>query len=88
VTGTFLAKFLPALLLGAYAGTCQRAVVDESGIIISQMGHTIHQKMVAVHGTLCTIPHRNSYQYTVQLRFGRFKIEHITREIPLLPYCS
>jgi hypothetical protein len=30
---TFLAKFLPASLLGVSAGYCQRAVVGESGMI-------------------------------------------------------
>jgi hypothetical protein len=35
---TFLAKFLPASLLGVSAGYCQGALVDESGIIRSEMG--------------------------------------------------
>jgi len=34
----FLAKFLPASLLGVSAGICQRALVDESGMIRTQMG--------------------------------------------------
>jgi hypothetical protein len=38
----FLAKFLPALLLGVSSGICQRAVVDESGMIRTQMG--IHSR--------------------------------------------
>jgi hypothetical protein len=58
---TFLAKFLPASLLGASAGICQKALVDESGMIRTQMGKH-DKKMVAVHGTLCTIPPRNSKQ--------------------------
>jgi hypothetical protein len=35
----FLAKFLPAYLLYVSAGYCQRALVDESGMIRIQMGH-------------------------------------------------
>jgi hypothetical protein len=35
---TFLAKFVPASLLGVSAGICQRALVDESGMIRTQMG--------------------------------------------------
>jgi hypothetical protein len=50
---TFLAKSLPASLQGVSAGTCQRALVDESGMI--RWGDTIDQKMAAVHGLLCTI---------------------------------
>jgi hypothetical protein len=34
----FLAKFLPASLLGVCAGYCQRALVDESAIVRTQMG--------------------------------------------------
>jgi hypothetical protein len=35
---TFLAKFIPASLLGVSVGICQRALLDESGMIITQMG--------------------------------------------------
>jgi hypothetical protein len=35
----FLTKFLPASLLGVSAGYCQRAVVDVSGMIRTQMGN-------------------------------------------------
>jgi hypothetical protein len=35
----FLPKFLPASLLGVSAGYCQRALVDESGIIRNQVGN-------------------------------------------------
>jgi hypothetical protein len=34
----FLTKFLPGPLLGASVGYCQRALVDESRIIRTQMG--------------------------------------------------
>jgi hypothetical protein len=35
---TFLAKFLLASLLGVSAGVCQRALMDESGMIRTHMG--------------------------------------------------
>jgi hypothetical protein len=35
---TFLAKFLTALLLGVSAGICQKALVVESRMIITQLG--------------------------------------------------
>jgi hypothetical protein len=57
---TFLAKFLPASLLGVSNGIYQRALVDESEL---RWGSKIDQKMDAVHETLCTIPARNSNQY-------------------------
>jgi predicted nucleic acid-binding Zn ribbon protein len=34
----FFTKFLPALLLCVSAGICQRALVDKSGMITTQMG--------------------------------------------------
>jgi hypothetical protein len=34
----FFAKVLPASLLNVCAGICQRALVDESGMIRTQMG--------------------------------------------------
>jgi hypothetical protein len=41
----FLAKFLFALLLGVSSGICQRALVNESGMIRAQIGmHSILQK--------------------------------------------
>jgi hypothetical protein len=53
----------PDSLLGVSSGIFRRALVDESGMIVTQVGtHTIDQKMTAVHGTLCTIPPRNSNQ--------------------------
>jgi hypothetical protein len=48
-------------LLDVSVGICRRALVDESGMIGTR-GCTVGQKMVAVHGTLCTIPLRNSSQ--------------------------
>jgi hypothetical protein len=35
---TILAKFLPASLLGVYAGYCQRALIGEAGVIRTQVG--------------------------------------------------
>jgi hypothetical protein len=43
-----------------HRGYSKNLLVDESGIIRTQMGSTIDQNMVAGHGTLCTIPPRNS----------------------------
>jgi hypothetical protein len=60
--GKILANFLPASLVGVSDGICHRALVDESGMIRTQMGSTVDQKMTAVHGALCTIPPRNSNQ--------------------------
>jgi hypothetical protein len=34
----FLVKFLPASPISVYVGYCQRALVDESGMIRTQMG--------------------------------------------------
>jgi hypothetical protein len=51
----------PESLIGTSVGICQRALVDESGMIRTQMG-LIYQEIVAVHGTLCTIPPHNSNQ--------------------------
>jgi hypothetical protein len=44
----------PASLLDISAGTRQRALVDESGMITSEMGRTIDRpnKMATVHATL------------------------------------
>jgi hypothetical protein len=53
---TFLAKFLPASLLGVSASNCQRALVGDSGMIITQMGKHIRSVMVAVYGIPWEIP--------------------------------
>jgi hypothetical protein len=45
---TFLAKFLPALHLDVSAGICQRALVDESGMIRTQTG--AHKRLKNDHG--------------------------------------
>jgi hypothetical protein len=57
----FLAKYIPALLLGVSAGVCRRARVDELGMIINEM-ETHNRLMIAVHGTHYTIQQRNSNQ--------------------------
>jgi hypothetical protein len=56
----FLAKFFPDSLLGVSADIVNRGLVDESGTLITQMGTHTRLKMIAVYGTLCTIPLRNS----------------------------
>jgi hypothetical protein len=58
----------PDSLLRVSAGTCQRALVDKSGMIRTQMGSTIDHKMVAVYGTLCKIPHRKRNGSEVYLK--------------------
>jgi hypothetical protein len=55
----------PDSLLGVSTGIFQRAVAYESETIIAQIG-TQYIKMVAVHGTLCTIPPRNINQYDLE----------------------
>jgi hypothetical protein len=52
----------PDSVLGVLAGTCQKALVDETEIIRTQMGTHNRSEMVAVHGTLYTIPPRTSNQ--------------------------
>jgi hypothetical protein len=56
----FLAKCPPASLVAVSAGYCQRALVDESGMIIKHVEHTVGHKMAAVLGMPCAIPPRNS----------------------------
>jgi hypothetical protein len=63
----FIAKFTaishqvsPALLLRVSVGNCQRALVDESGMVRIQMGTHSRLEMVTVHGTPCVIPCYNS----------------------------
>jgi hypothetical protein len=57
---TFIAKLLPASLLGVCAGYFQATEVGGSGIIISQMWKHTRSVMVAVYGTRFAIPPRNS----------------------------
>jgi hypothetical protein len=51
----------PASLPNVFASYCQRALVDESGMIGTQARMHNRSAMVAVHGTPCAIPPRNSY---------------------------
>jgi hypothetical protein len=53
----------PDSLLGVSSGICQTDLVDESGTIRTQLVTCNRQKMVAMDGTLYTIPPRNSIQY-------------------------
>jgi hypothetical protein len=57
-----LATFLPFSLLGVSAGIFETVLMDESGMIITQMRSTIDQIMARGHGTLCTISCRNNNQ--------------------------
>jgi hypothetical protein len=45
-----------ALLPDVSAGYCQRALVNESGIVRTQMGMHKRSEMVTVHGMPCVIP--------------------------------
>jgi hypothetical protein len=60
----FLAKFLPASFPDVSAGICQRALVDKTIMIRTQIGTRNRSEMAAVHGTLCVIQHSNSKQYS------------------------
>jgi hypothetical protein len=44
----FLAKFLPNSLLDVYCRVERRTLTDGSGVITTQMGSAMDQKMVAV----------------------------------------
>jgi len=50
----------PALLPDVSAGYCQRALVDESGMIRTQIGMHNRSEMFTVHGMPCTISLCNS----------------------------
>jgi hypothetical protein len=58
-TATFL-KISPPSLPDVYAGYCQSTLMDESGLIKTQMGTQNRPEMVAVLGTPREIPPRNS----------------------------
>jgi hypothetical protein len=49
----------PASLLSVSVGHCQIALVNESGMIITQMGSHNRSEVVAVHGTPCSTPPLN-----------------------------
>jgi hypothetical protein len=57
-----ISRQLPAFLLGVSAVIFQRGLVNVSGLVRTQMGSTIDQKITAVHGSLCTIPPLNNQQ--------------------------
>jgi hypothetical protein len=66
------------------AGCCQRALVDESGIINAPIGTHNTSEMVAVLGTPCAIPLRNSnyiISFEFILRKARMKSEHVREGI-------
>jgi hypothetical protein len=54
----FFAKFLPASLQGVCFGICKTTLVDERGMIRTQMGKHCRSIIVAVYGTPCAIPPR------------------------------
>jgi hypothetical protein len=57
---TFLAKFM-LLHCHMSAGNCQRALVDKSGMIRTQMGAHNRSEIVTVHFTPCAIqPHKSN----------------------------
>jgi hypothetical protein len=58
----FLAKFSLDSVPAVSADYCQRALVDESGMIRTHTGSQIDHRMTAVHRTRCTIPPCNSNQ--------------------------
>jgi hypothetical protein len=53
-------QVFPALLPRVSAGYCQRLQADESGVIITQMWNHNTSVMVAMLGTPCALPLRNS----------------------------
>jgi hypothetical protein len=57
-----------ALLLGFFAGSCQKALEDESGLIRFHMGKHYRSVMVAVYGTPCAIPPSKQQQYHSPIR--------------------
>jgi hypothetical protein len=56
-----ISRQLPASLLDVYAATREHWWLDQEWIEL-RSGQTVHQKRAAVHGTLCSIPPRNSNQ--------------------------
>jgi hypothetical protein len=50
---SFSCQVSPASLLYVSAGNCQRALVDESGMIINQMGKQNRSEIVALQGWPC-----------------------------------
>jgi hypothetical protein len=50
----------PASLLGIFAGYCQIRLMDESGMIRTQIGMHNKSQMVTVHEMPCAIPLHNS----------------------------
>jgi hypothetical protein len=57
---TAISRQVSPSLLGVSAGYCQRALVNEPGKIRTQVGRHDKSEIVAVCGTPCAIPPRNS----------------------------
>jgi hypothetical protein len=55
-----ISRHVSSFLARASAGYCQRAPDDKSGMITAQTGRHKDKKTVAVHGTHCATPPRNS----------------------------
>jgi hypothetical protein len=55
--------YFPASLLGFSVSHCHRALVDELGIIRTQMGMHTRSEMVTVYGTSC-VSHALSVKVT------------------------
>jgi hypothetical protein len=49
----------PTSLLGVSAGNCQTALLDESGMVRTQMGVHNGSEIITVHVTPCVIPPHN-----------------------------
>lgn len=66
---TISRKVSPDLLLGFYASICQRALVNDSGMIRTQTETHNRLEIVAAHGMPCGIPTRNSKDCVTYLHF-------------------
>jgi hypothetical protein len=74
----------PASLLGVSVGYCSTALVDESGMIRTQMGTHNRLEMVAITGTPWAIPPRNSNSKGCRLLYippRRLRSTYIVRNI-------
>jgi hypothetical protein len=68
----FLTQFLPTPLLGVFAATQQRTLVDEWGMIRTQIRSTTDQKRSQLHGMLCMkLPHNSNQYMTCAFTVGK-----------------
>jgi hypothetical protein len=66
----FLAKLLSASLLGAYCNQSRELWWMHRKLLELRQGAQHIRKWSQLHGTLCTIPHRNNNQYYKLLQLG------------------